>query len=324
MARTFSGTVARRGSTTSTAPQFPDLNELARQIPNIGSAFPGIMDVAGDVNDFQQGELIKQLEKLFPTLQPSLKEAGGNILSMLEGIVPADVVKQLQSSSAAKAYGHGVPGSEFAANEFAEALGLTSLDLQQKGLSNLLGTTAGVRSNMTVNPYDIGQNIPTIKDLYNREASQAVADAAEKRRLQDLELAEKYFRMMRGGVGGSPQGATWSGGGGGSSRGATPVAPPMWTVPNFFGSTSGTAPQGGGFQNTWPLSPHGSDGEQGFDFSSLFNSGNEPFGPITPGVPGGDPFNYIPGVTDTDGFDSFIPGLSDLDMGGFDWGSLGL
>lgn len=249
MARSYSTRQGGGGATTATAPtgrvpaavgiapQYPDPFDLAKLIPGINTAMPGIQSVASGINSFQSGELLTQMKDLFPTLTASLKQAGENIYDKLRGMVPLDVQHELQGNTAARSLMQGVPGSPFAGNEFGQALGMTSLDLQGKGLQELEGLTGNVRQNLTVNPYDISQNVPNVTDLYNVHASQAVANSAEQRRLEDLRIMREFYGDL-GGSGGGGGGVTYSGGGGGGglqpSRSA--ITYPNMQTP-FTGST---------------------------------------------------------------------------------------
>jgi hypothetical protein len=315
-------TKSRLGSATGGGPQYPDPYELAKLIPDINLSMPGIQQVASGVNRFQQGELLGQFEDLFPGLKSSIGKAGDNIQSMLEGIVPMDVQRQLQGNTAARSLMQGVPGSQFAGNQFGEALGLTSLDLQGKGLQELMGLTGNVRQNLTVNPYDIGQNIPNLTDLYNVGASQETANAAERRRMEDLALMREFYGSVGGGNGGGGMSIIRGGGGAGPSSAGANAAymGSPWGPPAFGGGdTRGTRDygnQGGGGQ-PWsgfaPLNPYGYQGYGGgggSNYGGGFNLDNDAgFGNDFGGGFDGGLLPFVPGGiqgTDFEGAD--LPG----------------
>lgn len=72
-----------------------------------------------------------------PGYLSSLSSIGGNIASETSGQLPDDVIRQITQSAAERGVATGSPGSENSNAAMLRALGLTSLDLTQRGQSNL-------------------------------------------------------------------------------------------------------------------------------------------------------------------------------------------
>lgn len=97
---------------------------------------PGAENLAASTNAFNQDQLLSMLSKSIPGYSAMVTKAGQNINDELSGQLPPDVQAQIQNSSAARALGGGYGGSRAAGNLTARDLGLTSLDLTQKGLDS--------------------------------------------------------------------------------------------------------------------------------------------------------------------------------------------
>lgn len=97
---------------------------------------PGIENLVSSANAFSVEDVTKWLNQAIPGFSDMVSEAGGNISSMLAGKIPADVNQAVQNSAAARALGGGFGGSGMHSDLVARDLGLTSLDLTQKGLSS--------------------------------------------------------------------------------------------------------------------------------------------------------------------------------------------
>lgn len=93
---------------------------------------PGAEQLATNVNTFN----LKELERMFGLSQDTLKKIGANIGDMVEGKVSKDVQDQITNSAAVRALGGGFSGTGLHKNLVARDLGLTSLDLQTKGMDS--------------------------------------------------------------------------------------------------------------------------------------------------------------------------------------------
>lgn len=174
-------------------PEYPDLQELAKLVPQGRELISGLSGLAGDVDQASQEQQIMMMERAMPGVTGQFATASGQVDQMLKGALPQDVINRIQSSVAARALAGGVPGSGMSGNQFANTLGLTSLDLIGRGISNLMGITEGAQKAFTVPRYDISAEIPGLTDLYNRDVSQELARSQVGLEMFGLEQARDAF-----------------------------------------------------------------------------------------------------------------------------------
>jgi len=138
-------------------PTTPDINI---DIPSIETLLPGAYETfsgsAGEATDIAQqvsSELLRQIQEQLGAQVPNYPELTQQrsdiISSELRGELPADVESQIAQAAAERGIQIGAPLSENVNAELLRALGLTSLQMQQSGLSNLLQAIQGAR----VQPY---------------------------------------------------------------------------------------------------------------------------------------------------------------------------
>jgi hypothetical protein len=97
------------------------------------SNFADIAKLATQVNTFNQEQLTALLDRALPGAR---EQIGKNISSQLRGEVPADVSNAIIRAGAGRFAGALTRGSGFANNVTARDLGLTSLQIIDKGLSS--------------------------------------------------------------------------------------------------------------------------------------------------------------------------------------------
>lgn len=105
-----------------------------KAITNNISALPGAENLTSQTNQFGLDQVEKMLSQTVPGYDAIRAGVSKNIASMVSGEIPTDVSDAVQSSAAARALGGGFAGTGTARNLVARDLGLTSLDLTQKGL----------------------------------------------------------------------------------------------------------------------------------------------------------------------------------------------
>lgn len=105
-------------------------------IANNTAALPADEALVSKSNQFSQQQITQMLQSIIPGYSGMVTTASGNISDELAGKVPSDVSSAVQNSDAARALGGGYAGSGAHGNLVARDLGLTSLDLTQKGLSS--------------------------------------------------------------------------------------------------------------------------------------------------------------------------------------------
>ena len=89
-----------------------------------------------------------QLSSVIPGLSNLTGSASSTIGNQLAGVVPTDVIKQIQDQAASWGVASGMPGSGLSQNSALRNLGLTSLGQQQAGLTNYNNLTSNLSSEM--------------------------------------------------------------------------------------------------------------------------------------------------------------------------------
>lgn len=122
-----------------TIPKLKPINaqdEQAKAIAGNTAALPGLTELAGRINTFNAGEIERMLEMSMPGYAKLRDKITGVNNQLLSGQIPEDVSMAVQRNSAVKSLYGGFSGSGMAKNLTARDLGLTSLDLTQKGLDS--------------------------------------------------------------------------------------------------------------------------------------------------------------------------------------------
>lgn len=94
--------------------------------------------IASSVNQFMQGQANLPFIMNLPGYQGMQAQQSQNILSMLQGDVPRDVINQILQQASERGIATGSPRGPNANAAYLKALGLTSIDLMGKG-SELFG-----------------------------------------------------------------------------------------------------------------------------------------------------------------------------------------
>lgn len=196
----MSSAAERQKQAERLVPQYPDLQELAKLVPRGRELIPGLSGLAGEVDQASQEQQIMMMERASPGVMGRFQTASGQVDQMLQGVMPQDVINRLQSNVAARAMAGGVPGSGFSGNQFANTLGLTSLDLIGRGITSLMGITEGAQKAFTVPRYDIANEIPGLTDLYSRDVSQELARSQVGLEMFGLDQAKSAFNKSLGAV----------------------------------------------------------------------------------------------------------------------------
>lgn len=204
---------------TPLAPTSSDI--LQHAISSNLANFDGASTLVNKTNASNQSMLTDALRKAIPGYDDIVSKISRNITSELNGEIPGDVQGAIQRNAAAKALGGGYAGSGMHGNLLARDLGLTSLDLTQKGLDSAERWVATSRTyrmpqmmdlrSMFVSPE---QQFTVDMNKFLRDFTAAKIEAAPdpaKRGRADQEMA--LFATIMSAVGGM------SGGGGGGGGG---------------------------------------------------------------------------------------------------------
>lgn len=102
-------------------------------------ALPYLQDLADQTNQFNVGKYQQRMGQLIPDYSRIMGGASGTLADWLNGVISPDVASQVRRNSNVRAFGGGYAGSGMGDNLQARDLGLTSMNLQQQGLSALPG-----------------------------------------------------------------------------------------------------------------------------------------------------------------------------------------
>lgn len=117
--------------------QPPSLSNALSQYTSQQNQLPQLQGFANNLNTGSNQAYQQMLSSVSPNLLSNLGQFGQNTQSELNGVIPPDVMAQVQNSSAFQALQGGYGGSNMSASNTARNLGLTSLQLQQQGAQNL-------------------------------------------------------------------------------------------------------------------------------------------------------------------------------------------
>jgi hypothetical protein len=124
-------------------PSVPDLTKLdlgqeaGKSIAANQANLPAAQNLVNQANLFSRDQITQMLQSTIPGYQGMADQSSKLIASELAGKIPDDVSGAVQDSAAARSLGSGTAGSGFSKNLVARDLGLTSLDLTQRGLSSM-------------------------------------------------------------------------------------------------------------------------------------------------------------------------------------------
>lgn len=134
-ATTFAGLLAGKPDVPQFVPVDPQVEQQKAVQGNLAMA-PNLQQLAGSFTQFNEAQIEKMLQASIPGYTSIKGDVSGNIESMLKGEIPSDVSSAVQRADAARSLGGGYGGTGAARNLTTRDLGLTSLDLTQKGISS--------------------------------------------------------------------------------------------------------------------------------------------------------------------------------------------
>lgn len=250
------------GPQTPEAPEYDPvmLNEVLTETTRANiQNLPRIERLANRLNDFNVAQDLSTLEELFPGARAIMEQASSNIQSQLRGELPKDVEEQIRRYGAEAGVGSGTSGSEFAGARTARDLGLTSLTLEERGLSSAERWIAQSRSrvplfnaaSMFISPAMGLQNAQfNTTNQWNVDWLQAQLEAKGEvweqyamdsiKQVDDLAFSAASF-YAGGGMGGGGAGGMMGMFGGGGSGG-----PPAGSTYPGYGGQYMSAPTSGG------------------------------------------------------------------------------
>jgi hypothetical protein len=120
--------------------------EQTKAIAGNAASLPALMEQGGKINEFTANEINRMAEILSPGYGALRDRVMGAFNDQISGNIPRDVSLQVQRNSAVKSLYGGFSGTGMAKNLTARDLGLTSMDITQKGLDSAQRWMLAVRS----------------------------------------------------------------------------------------------------------------------------------------------------------------------------------
>lgn len=138
-------------------PDFKGVNaarESSKAIATNVANFGDISKLAGNVNAFNQSQLDAMMEHALPGYKSMVGDITSNISGFLKGEVPRDVSEAIGRNGAWQSMSGGYGGSGMARNLVARDLGMTSLDLMEKGVDAGSRWLATARQSLVAPQFD--------------------------------------------------------------------------------------------------------------------------------------------------------------------------
>lgn len=133
-------------------PEYEEVNGVAVLRSQNGVMPAWGSGIAGPINRFMTDQARMPFEANLPDYGSMVAQRSTNTGSLLRGEVPADVTRQIMQAGAERGIATGSPGSPNANAAWLQALGLTSLGLQQQGSQNLSQSIADTPVPQLFNP----------------------------------------------------------------------------------------------------------------------------------------------------------------------------
>lgn len=124
-------------------------DEAAKAIAANQANLPGAENLTDQVNEFNQAQLLKQLRASIPGFDNLTNKTSEQVMNLLTGVLPPDVVAQINRSAAEQNVAAGVSGSGYGANRAPRDIGVNSLRLITQGLQESNRWLANARANFT-------------------------------------------------------------------------------------------------------------------------------------------------------------------------------
>lgn len=215
-------------------PIWNDINlgtEQQKSITSNADALPGAESLVSSANAFSQDQIRKMLEGAIPGYSKIVGDVSGNIESLLKGELPSDVSNAVQSNAAARSLEGGYGGSGSARSLVARDLGLTSLDLTQKGIGSAQSWMQIMNSLYAPGEINVSSMFITPEQMFNadltnqqnkwgtewlRNQIKAMPDPETAAIAKDVGgITDSFAGALGGAMGGVGGGALTAGSGGG-------------------------------------------------------------------------------------------------------------
>lgn len=212
------------------------------------ASLPNLIDLAGQINQFNLAQQRKQYEASFPNYSQAEAQVSQNVLSGLQGQLSPGTMRNMSQAAAERAVTRGMPsqtGGPTVGNlDYLRLLGLTTEDQQAKALGQLSAFNATSPRTPLYNPAAFSI---TPEQQYNAALQASVWNAAPN----PAAAAAAAMEAARAGANFGYKGANAPGYSGGFQAPST--AANLNKIVQRYGQTAGLAPQNQG-QGTGSLS----------------------------------------------------------------------
>lgn len=225
-----SSALASKPKVPGLAPINPDAS--GRDAANLNlAALPDAKKLGQEVNAYNQGELDKSFEDIFPGYKDAARNAGSNISDMVAGKISDQTAAEVARRSAVRAVGStGTFGPRGQSLE-ARDLGITSESLKQSGLTALSGWLASAKGSLIAPKFDVTSMFLTPEQLFQNRTAERSAQFQRQNAANQIDAY--YSASSRAGrafesIGGAAAGYLSAGGGGGGGRKASAPGSGGW------------------------------------------------------------------------------------------------
>jgi len=148
--------------------------EQRKAIAGNKAVLPELQSMATGIDAFNQQRLNASLDSVLPGARANAAKSQSIIADQLAGKVGADVVDFTQNQANARGLGQGTGafgrGGSLTSNNFVKQLGLTGIDLQQRGMTNEEQWLQVGRQNLMAPQYDFtSMFVNTMQQAQNQE-----------------------------------------------------------------------------------------------------------------------------------------------------------
>ncbi len=153
-------------------PRWNDINlgvEQGKAIDSNTAALTGSEALVSSANAFSQDQIRKMLEGAIPGFSNIVGNVSSDIESLLKGEIPQDVASAVQSNAAGRALEGGYGGSGASRSLVARDLGLTSLDLTQKGIGSAQNWMQTMNSLYAPGEINVSSMFVTPEQMFNAD-----------------------------------------------------------------------------------------------------------------------------------------------------------
>ena len=135
--------------------------EMASAVSGNNAILPVAEQLASSVNTFNRDELMKQLRAAIPGYDAIVSGQSNLVQSQLKGEIPKDVQDAISRRASERNLFQGTSGSQFGRNLEARDLGLTSMDITNRGFANAMSFLQSTKAMTAAPTFDVSSMFMT-------------------------------------------------------------------------------------------------------------------------------------------------------------------